>query len=34
VEEAAQGAPFLRLFTANQVRTEHVRQLEAGSPTR
>jgi orotate phosphoribosyltransferase len=28
VETAAQGAPFLRLFTATQVRTEHVRQLE------
>jgi orotate phosphoribosyltransferase len=26
VEAAAQGAPFLRLFTANQVRAEHVRQ--------
>jgi len=29
VEAAAQGAPFFRLFTANQVRTDHVRQLEA-----
>jgi orotate phosphoribosyltransferase len=29
VEAAAKGAPFLRLFTANQVRTEHVRQLPA-----
>jgi orotate phosphoribosyltransferase len=29
VEAAANGAPFLRLFTATQVRTEHVRQLEA-----
>jgi orotate phosphoribosyltransferase len=29
VEAAAAGAPFLRLFTANDVRTEHVRQLEA-----
>ena len=29
VEAAAQGAPFLRLFTATQVRAEHVRQLEA-----
>ncbi len=29
VENAAQGAPFLRLFTANEVRAEHVRQLEA-----
>jgi orotate phosphoribosyltransferase len=28
VEGAAQGAPFLRLFTANDVRAEHVRQLE------
>ena len=27
VEAAAQGAPFLRLFTANQVRAEHVKQL-------
>jgi orotate phosphoribosyltransferase len=26
VEAAAQGAPFLRLFTANEVRTVHVRQ--------
>jgi orotate phosphoribosyltransferase len=26
VEAAAVGAPFLRLFTANDVRTEHVRQ--------
>jgi len=26
VEEAAQGAPFLRLFTAAEVRTEHVAQ--------
>ena len=29
VEAATQGAPFLRLFTATDVRTEHVRQLEA-----
>jgi orotate phosphoribosyltransferase len=29
VEAAAQGAPFLRLFTAGQVRAEHVRQLAA-----
>ena len=29
VESAAAGAPFLRLFTATQVRAEHVRQLEA-----
>src|SRR6201996_5770493 len=28
VEEAAQGAPFLRLFTANDVRTEHVKQAQ------
>ncbi|HWE86282.1 MAG TPA: orotate phosphoribosyltransferase [Terracidiphilus sp.] len=27
VEAAANGAPFLRLFTANQVRAEHVKQL-------
>jgi orotate phosphoribosyltransferase len=29
VEAAAAGAPFLRLFTANEVRAEHVQQLEA-----
>ncbi len=29
VEAAAQGAPFLRLFTATQVRAEHVLQLES-----
>ncbi|HEY1984513.1 MAG TPA: orotate phosphoribosyltransferase [Terracidiphilus sp.] len=29
VEAAAQDAPFLRLFTANEVRAEHVRQLES-----
>lgn len=29
VEAAAQGAPFLSLFTATQVRAEHVKQLEA-----
>jgi orotate phosphoribosyltransferase len=29
VESAAGGAPFLALFTANDVRTEHVKQ--AGS---
>src|SRR5208283_599239 len=29
VEGAAQGAPFLRLFTASQVREEHIRQLSA-----
>ncbi len=28
VEAAAQSAPFLRLFTANEVRAEHVSQLE------
>ena len=26
VESAAQGAPFLRLFSANDVRAEHIRQ--------
>ena len=29
VEEAAQGAPFFSLFTANDVRAEHLRQREA-----
>ena len=29
VEAAAKGAPFLRLFTANDVRAEHVKQLAA-----
>ena len=29
VEAAAHGAPFLRLFTANEVREEHVKQLAA-----
>jgi orotate phosphoribosyltransferase len=29
VEAAAKGAPFLRLFTANDVRAEHVKQLPA-----
>ncbi len=29
VEAAAKGAPFLRLFTANDVRAEHVKQLSA-----
>jgi orotate phosphoribosyltransferase len=29
VEAAAAGAPFLRLFTATQVRTEHIRQLDS-----
>jgi orotate phosphoribosyltransferase len=28
VEAAAQGAPFLRLFTANDVRASHVAQLD------
>lgn len=28
VEAAAQGAPFLRLFTANDVRASHVAQME------
>ena len=27
VEAAAQAAPFLRLFTANEIRAEHVRQF-------
>jgi orotate phosphoribosyltransferase len=27
VEEAAHGAPFLRLFSATEVRAEHVRQM-------
>ena len=31
VESAAAPAPFLRLFTATEVRAEHVRQLEASS---
>jgi orotate phosphoribosyltransferase len=31
VEAAAKDAPFLRLFSANQVRAEHVRQLESPS---
>ena len=29
VEGAAHGSPFLRLFTANEVRAEHVKQLAA-----
>ncbi len=29
VESAAQGAPFLTLFTAKQVRAEHIQQLGA-----
>jgi orotate phosphoribosyltransferase len=32
VEVAAAGAPFLSLFTATQVRAEHVKQLSAGTP--
>jgi orotate phosphoribosyltransferase len=31
VEAAAAGAPFLSLFTANEVRAEHVKQLSAAS---
>jgi orotate phosphoribosyltransferase len=31
VESATQGAPFLRLYTANEVRAEHIRQLEKTS---
>jgi orotate phosphoribosyltransferase len=31
VESAAGGAPFLRLFSANDVRAEHVKQLEAAN---
>jgi len=31
VEAAAQGAPFLRLFTANDIRAEHVRQRNDGA---
>ena len=31
VEEAATGAPFLSLFTASQVRAEHVKQLSAAA---
>jgi orotate phosphoribosyltransferase len=34
VEAAAAGAPFLRLFTANDVRAAHVAQLQAaGTPS-
>jgi orotate phosphoribosyltransferase len=32
VEAAAQSAPFLRLFTATQVRAEHVKQLAEAKP--
>ena len=28
VEAAAEGAPFFSLFTANDVRFEHVKQLD------
>jgi orotate phosphoribosyltransferase len=31
VEAAAHGAPFLSLFTASDVRAEHVKQIEAAS---
>jgi orotate phosphoribosyltransferase len=31
VEAAAQGAPFLRLFTANDIRAEHVGQRNDGA---
>lgn len=31
VEAAAAGAPFLRLFSANEVRAEHIRQLGSTS---
>src|SRR5208337_5527396 len=31
VEQAAKGAPFLRLFTANDVRAEHLKHLSARS---
>jgi orotate phosphoribosyltransferase len=33
VEAAAQGAPFLSLFTATEVRAEHLRQQSSNSPT-
>jgi orotate phosphoribosyltransferase len=32
VEAAAEGAPFLRLLTAAEVRAEHVLQLESAKP--
>jgi orotate phosphoribosyltransferase len=32
IEAAAAGAPFLRLFTAAQIRAEHLRQLEDARP--
>jgi orotate phosphoribosyltransferase len=31
VESAAKGAPFLRLFTASEVRAEHIKQLSAAA---
>jgi orotate phosphoribosyltransferase len=31
VESAAKGAPFLRLFSANDVRAEHVKQLQTAT---
>jgi orotate phosphoribosyltransferase len=31
VEAAAQGAPFLRLFTANEVRAEYISQRDSGT---
>ena len=34
VEGAAHGSPFLRLFTASDVRAEHVKQLSAASSGR
>jgi orotate phosphoribosyltransferase len=30
--DARKAAPFLRIFTANQVRAEHIRQLESAQP--
>jgi len=33
VEAAAQGAPFLSLFTATEVRGEHIRQQNSNSPS-
>jgi len=33
VESAAKGAPFLNLFTANDVRAEHVKQLSSQVPS-
>ena len=33
VEFAAHGAPFLRLFTANEVRAEHLRQQKGEEPS-